>query len=121
MPSYLTHEHLQAAAALVEKNFEKPAGVVTIEKIAIYSTEINTFAKVTAYLYDRDGKYFIPIGNNASKVAPHLGTVPAFIGPQSWPHDWRLYVACTTQAAASIVKFIIEYNIEPPIKKGWGA
>lgn len=116
----LTHSELKTTAGLVEKNFTKPAGVVTIRKVAIHATENNRFAKVTAYLFDASETYYIALENAASKIAPNLGSIPCFTCAQRWPNDWKLHVGALTNIDGSKVHFLVEYHITPAKKRGWG-
>lgn len=78
------------------------------------------FAMVHAFLFSSNGKFYISLEESSWKIALHLGVTPCFICNQEWPHDWKLYVGAKTQAADSEVSFIVEYEIIPPKKKGWG-
>lgn len=119
---YLNKDVTEASAnTSMQAIAKKPVGGrCWIKRINVWNSKNIDFGRWIIYMYE-DGKDF-PREILCRKIMPQVGTYGAvlFKGRQEWPYEWDLYLIGKTQDTFNQCEWSIEYEIEPPVKKGWG-
>lgn len=119
---YITGDITEASADTgIQVIIKRPTGgKIWIRRIGISSDKNIDFGRVWGLLYQSNHPY--PRTYLFRKIIPQVGTYgkTVFEGKTEWPFDWDMYLVGKTQTTLSRTWWTVEFEVEPPIRKGWG-